>query len=102
MLLKMFTVYDSKVKAYLPPMFLQSTGAAIRSFEAAVNHTDHDFNKYAPDFTLFEIGEFDDQTCKVQLFTTPIPLGLAVEYKKQTQPNPIPFIQPETQVHTTM
>jgi len=83
MILKVFTVYDSKVGAYLPPMFLRSTGEALRAFEAAVNSSDHQFCKHAEDFTMFEIGDWDDQKCIFILKATPVSLGVAIEFLKQ-------------------
>lgn len=62
MMLKIFTVYDSKTEAYMQPQFMQSTGQALRAFEDAVNDDTHPFHKHAADFTLFELGTFDDQT----------------------------------------
>jgi len=61
MIVKMFSVYDSMANAYLQPFFSPARGLAIRSFSEAVNTSDHQFHKYAGDFTLFEIGEFDDE-----------------------------------------
>lgn len=76
----MFSVYDSKVGAYLPPMFMRSRGEAIRSFETAVKSEDHNFNKYASDYTLFELGSWDDETAKFDILATPLSLGVAVEF----------------------
>lgn len=80
MILKMFTVFDSKVGAYLPPMFLRSTGEAIRSFSSAVQDSSHQFCKHAEDYTLFEVGAWDDVKCQFVLKETPVSLGLAVEF----------------------
>lgn len=68
MFLKIFTVYDSKTEAYMQPQFMQSTGQALRAFEDAVNDESHPFHKHAADFTLFELGTFDDQTGTFQTY----------------------------------
>lgn len=68
MLLKVFTIYDSKAEAYLQPFFMQSTGQALRAFEDSVNDPNHQFNKHAADFTLFELGTYDDQTAIFSTF----------------------------------
>lgn len=83
MILKMFSVYDSKVGAYLSPVFARSTGEMLRSFEAAVNDSGHQFCKHAEDFTLFEIGDWDDQKCMFVLKETPVSLGVAIEFLKR-------------------
>lgn len=83
-MLKIFSVYDSKVGAYLPPMFLRSKGEALRAFAAAAQSSEHQFCKYASDFTLFELGSFDDEKCKFTLNSTPISLGVAIEFVRQS------------------
>lgn len=60
MILKAFSVFDCKAEAYLPPFFTSTTALAMRSFGTAANTADHDFHKYAADYTLFEIGWYDD------------------------------------------
>lgn len=60
MMLEMFTVYDKAVRAFLPPFYCRSHGEAIRSFTSTVNEKDHQFNKYAADYTLFHLGLFND------------------------------------------
>lgn len=82
MILKMFAVYDSKVEAYMQPFFMQSTGQACRSFEDTATDETTLINKHAADFTLFEIGTFDDQTATVYIHEAKINLGSANEYIK--------------------
>lgn len=80
MLLKVFSVFDAKVGAYLPPMFFRSKGEALRAFASAVNKEGHDFNTYAPDYTLFELGDFHDDSANFLLHNSPKSLGVAVEF----------------------
>lgn len=84
--LKVFSVYDSKVGAYLNPIFLQSKGAAMRAFEDAVNSSDHQFYKHAADFTMFELGSWDEEKGKFTLHSTPISIGVAIEFKRPEKP----------------
>lgn len=60
MIYEMYTVFDKAVRAYLPPFYCRSRGEALRSFTAAVNEKDHQFNKYVSDYTLYFVGTFDD------------------------------------------
>lgn len=85
MKLKMFSVYDSKAEAYMQPFYSQTTGLALRSFEAACNKEDHDFYKYGADYTLFLLGEFDQNTAKFDLAPTPVSLGIALTFITQPQ-----------------
>lgn len=83
MVVKIFAVYDSKAKAFLQPFFSVNSATAIRSFESAANDERHDFSKYAGDFSLFEIGYFDDAEGRVEGLDAKVNLGLAVEYLKE-------------------
>ena len=60
--LGIFTVYDQKAKAYLPPFFLPEEDMAIRVFGDCCNDRDHQFGRHPEDYHLFGIGHFDD--CK--------------------------------------
>jgi len=60
MIMEMYVVYDRAVQAYLQPVFVRSRGEMLRSFQSAVNSADHQFNKYAADYTLFYVGSYDD------------------------------------------
>ncbi|WNK14324.1 MAG: nonstructural protein [Microvirus sp.] len=60
MRLLVFSVLDAAAGAFLPPFFERSAGAAIRAFQSAVNDEKHTFFKNASDYSLYEIGSFDD------------------------------------------
>jgi len=95
-ILKVFTVYDSKSDAYMQPFFMQTKGQAVRAFSDTVNDPKHQFYKHAEDFTLFELGSFDELSALFDLHLTPVSLGCAIEYKKQQvmslqQQGEIPF-----------
>lgn len=55
-----FSVYDNKAKAYLPPFIMHNDAMAVRVFGDCVNSEDHQFGKHPDDYTLFRIGVFDD------------------------------------------
>lgn len=38
--------------------------------------------RYPGDYTLFDLGEFDEETATFTLSSTPISLGVAVEFVK--------------------
>lgn len=67
MKLHMFTVFDVKAKAYLPPFFLPQVGQAVRSFGDAIDDPAHAFAKHPEDYTLFLVGTFDDASGVVAL-----------------------------------
>lgn len=82
MLVKVFGIYDSKAEAYLPPFFMKSKGEAIRAITAHVSDPQHNFCKYAEDFTLFELGSWDDSTGVFTLLNAPHSLGVLLEFKR--------------------
>lgn len=83
MKIKIFSVYDAKAEAFLQPFFAKATGQAIRSFTSAVNQPDHEFFRHAADYTLFYIGEFDEDTGTVEgLKNGNENLGNAITYQE--------------------
>jgi hypothetical protein len=83
MLMSVFAIYDSGVSAWRMPIFARNKGEALRSWVDAVNNPQYDYSKYPQDFTLFELGTFDDVKCKFDLLQTPVSLGLAIEFVKR-------------------
>ena len=80
---KVFTIYDSKAEHHFPPQFLQAPGQAIRYFEDEANNPESPIGKHPQDYSLFQIGEFDDD---LGLLTPLVPiksLGVAHEFIKE-------------------
>lgn len=86
MVLKIFSIYDTKAEAYLPPFFSPTSGVAVRNFEAAAHDQSHAFHIHASDFCLMELGEFDDSNGSIKMLTAPRSLGLAINYIKPGHP----------------
>ncbi len=78
--MKVFTVYDVKAEAYLQPYFSVTTATAVRAFTAAANNVDHDFHRFSEDYTLFEIGTWDEFSGDFIQFKAKIPLGTALQH----------------------
>lgn len=83
MILKIFAVYDSKAEAYMPPFFMTSRGQAMRSFGDTADDPSTQLHKHPLDFTLFELGDFDDVNATFILHDHPKPLGLASELRSK-------------------
>lgn len=81
MKLKVFTVYDSAARAYIPPFFMAETAQAQRTFGDCASTPDHAFCKYPNDFCLYEVGEFDDATGVLIPYKEHTNLGLAASYQ---------------------
>jgi hypothetical protein len=59
---KIFSIYDEKAGAYLQPFFLDTVGQAERALLDCLADSNHNFSRHTADFTLFLLGEFDEQT----------------------------------------
>jgi len=82
--MKIFSIYDSKAEAYLQPFFAPTKAYAIRQFTQAANDESADFHKFAADYTLFELGSWDEQTGTIAPNEAKTALGSAIEYINQT------------------
>jgi len=80
---KIFTVYDEKAEAYLPPFFLNTNGEAIRAITDCVNDLKHQFGKHPSDYTLFSLGTYDPQSGTFE--NEKAPLGNLLEFKTQLE-----------------
>lgn len=82
MKLKIFAVRDAKAEAFGNPFFFKTHGESIRAWDEAVNDAQSPFYKHPNDYTLFEIGEFDQQTGLLTPLQQPIPHGSAFEFHR--------------------
>ena len=87
MKMKIYSVYDSKVEAYLPPLFFKSKGEFLRAFAEAVNDPKSNIGKYPADYTAFEVGSWDDSNASFDLYKTPTSLGVGVEFVRPVEAN---------------
>jgi len=83
MKLKVFSVFDSKIGTFARPFFMKTQGEALRGWLDVVNDERSAFSKHPEDFTLFEIGSFEDEEGRFENHVTPISLGLALEFVKK-------------------
>lgn len=84
MIHQLFAIHDSKAQAYLPPFIIHKNDMALRVFADCINDRNHQFGKNPADYTLFNIGEFDDNKGAV---TKGLNISLA---------NGVELINPET------
>ena len=87
---RIYTVYDCKAEAYLKPFFTSTKGLALRSFIDESNKPGTSLNTYPADYTLFEIGTYDEQTGQIVMHKAHENLGTALEHIRPNQNNSIP------------
>lgn len=62
MILKAFSLMDSKVQAFHAPFFMSHVGHAIRACAELAMDRNTTVGRHPADFILYEVGTFDDQT----------------------------------------
>ncbi len=77
---RIFVVFDSKASAYLPPFFMPEAGQAVRVFSDMCNDSGHAFGKHPEDYTLFEIGTFDDRAGTLLMLKASITHGVGLAF----------------------
>ncbi len=81
--LQIFTVYDSKIEAYLVPFYFKNRGECLRTFTDTVNDPSHMFNRHPGDYTLFHIGQYNEDDASFSLLDHHVNLGKAIEFIKE-------------------
>nr|QJB20477.1 MAG: nonstructural protein [Microvirus sp.] len=79
--MKIFSVHDSKAEAYLAPIYYRTAGEALRAFETTCRDSNSPFHQFPSDYTLVELGEFDEHSASIVTHDKPKILSNASEYK---------------------
>lgn len=77
---KMYSVYDSKAQVYMKPILMRADGEATRAFKASIASPDHQFALNPGDYTMFGIGEFDDDSGVVSTYDVFVNLGNGAQF----------------------
>lgn len=76
-----YSIYDSAAKAFTTPFFLPTDGMAIRAFQGNVNSKeDNNISLHPDQFTLYKIGEWDDQRGHVEALDKIVSLGVGITF----------------------
>jgi len=78
-----FAMYDSVARVYTPPFYMATSNVAIRAFALTANLPDSKVGLHPSDFTLYELGVFDDESGIFTAHDPHINHGLAANYKKE-------------------
>ena len=74
-----YPIYDTKAEWYSQPFYSRANGEALRNFSIMMTDPKHTTSKHPADYTLFEIGEWDDKNCKLIQLKAPINLANGIE-----------------------
>lgn len=77
---KIFAIYDQKAHAFLPPFTLHRRELAARTFADCINSKDHAFSRHPGDYTLIELGEYDDTTGRISPYEVAETIGNGLIY----------------------
>lgn len=61
MMLRAYSIYDSKALVYHQPFFAPTNGAAVRMFADTANDMNTSIGRHPADYVLFCVGHYDDQ-----------------------------------------
>lgn len=83
-MLRLFTIRDGATEAFMRPFAAQAPGAAIREFQDLANDQDHPIGQHPEDYTLFEIGFFNEASGELEpLEQGPRSLGNGLTFVRQ-------------------
>lgn len=96
MIMKMYMIYDSKTECFAQPAFFPNKGTALRAVMEAAHDSQTNLAKYPGDFTVFEVGEFDDNRGVIDMYPAKINLGTVLEFQRISTAPHNPGIQSAT------
>lgn len=84
-LLRLYSIYDSKAEQFSPPQVYHNDMLALRGFEGLVNDDNTLINSYPEDFSLYYVGNLGDTDGRYYTESSdesrvPILVGRAVDY----------------------
>lgn len=71
MILRMYSVFDSKAAVYLQPFCCRAEGEAVRMFRTSCLDKSHQFGQFPQDYTLVYVGAYDDNSGVGTFLTAP-------------------------------
>lgn len=78
----LIAVKDAKVGSFARPVPVVNAATGVRAFADAVNDPSTEYHKHPEDYTIWELGTFDDQTGLFQNSASPTLLANAVALNK--------------------
>jgi hypothetical protein len=80
-----YSIYDSAAGAYNTPFFMHNDAMAIRAFQDNANDNESMISKHPSQFTLFKVGEYNDEDGVFTLLVPHKALGDALTYKDDAE-----------------
>lgn len=77
-----YSIRDNCAAAFIPPFFLPNDDMAIRAFSNSCNDQEHMFCRNSEDYSLYYLGDFDDETGVITVPVEPRFMGKGISYKR--------------------
>lgn len=86
--LNIYSLYDGPAQAFGQPMFIPNDGIAIRGLKDAVNdeQSKSDVKTSPGDFTLFQIGTWDNVKGTIEMLDAPRKVIIAMQLLENDKP----------------
>lgn len=94
--MRLFVVKDMKAQIHLSPFFNKTVAEALRGWQTIANEGESMISKFANDFRLFELAQFDEITGRLEQYELPKDLGSAADYKNKPM-DPLPLLKSASQ-----
>jgi hypothetical protein len=78
-----YSIYDEKVKTFANPFYKPTNPSAIRDFTDLAKDQNTTIGRHPEDYTLYQIGEYDDQTGLMKPYEQLNNLGKATQYTEE-------------------
>jgi len=75
----MFSMYDNKLEGFMRPFFLQTKAVAVRAIIDLAKDPKEATAQHPGDYTLYQLGTFEDHSGEIQQFTPPLRVGVVSE-----------------------
>lgn len=79
--LEIFAIYDRVAEAYSQPFFTHNENIAMREFGKWVNTPDTQYYNHPNDYSLYHLGNFDDNTAAFEIKAEPTRIAVAMDLK---------------------
>lgn len=81
--MKLYAVYDAAAQAFMSPFTMRSHGEAMRSFSHACEDEKSAFYRSLVDYSLWHIGEYNEQTAAIEPVTPPVCIVKAEAFSRR-------------------
>lgn len=83
-----YSVYDEKSECFGHPFFVSAIGIATRYLVEWTRNPDSMMAKHPEDFTLYQVGTWNDSEAKMESLATPKFIAKATDSMLQEEPTP--------------